>query len=108
MAARTRKGLTAIGRRNYNVIMSENRTVTAEIVSIGNSKGLRIPKAIREEVGLEGEVTLTVSEGALVVKPKRAPRVDWRERFAKAKVEKREPLLIPDDLGTDFDSQWTW
>ena len=102
------EGIDGHRRRNYNVIMSEGRTVTAEIVSIGNSKGLRIPKAIREEVGLEGEVTLTVSEGALVVKPKRAPRADWRERFAQAKVDRREPLLIPDNLGTDFDSQWNW
>src|SRR5690348_11738761 len=70
---------------NYIVIMSEERTVTAEIVSIGNSKGLRIPKPIREEVGLEGEVTLAVSEGALIVRPKRAPRADWRQRFAHAK-----------------------
>jgi antitoxin MazE len=88
--------------------MSEARTVTAEIVSIGNSKGLRIPKGIREAVGLEGEVTLSVSEGALVVRPKRAPRADWRERFAMAKPPKSEPLLIADDLGTDFDSEWTW
>ena len=88
--------------------MSEDRPITAEIVSIGNSKGLRIPKGIREEVGLEGEVTLTVSEGALIVRPKRAPRADWRERFAKAKPAKHEPLLIPDNLGTDFDSEWTW
>ena len=88
--------------------MSEKRSVTAEIVSIGNSKGLRIPKPIREEVGLEGEVTLTVSEGALIVRPKRAPRADWRERFAQARPTGREPLLIPDNLGTAFDSEWTW
>ena len=84
------------------------RIVTAEIVDIGNSKGLRIPKPIREELGLEGQVTLTVAAGALVVRPKHGPRADWRERFAKAKAPRREPLLIPDDLGTDFDSEWTW
>ena len=81
--------------------------MTAEIVDIGNSKGLRIPKPIREELGLEGEVTLTVAEGALVVRPKRRPRADWAERFVKA-GPRREPLLIPDHLGTDFDSEWTW
>lgn len=84
------------------------RTVTAEIVDIGNSKGLRIPKPIREELGLEGRVTLTVAEGALVVRPKRRPRDDWDERFAKANLASREALLIPDHLGTDFDSEWTW
>ena len=61
------------------------RTVTAEIVDIGNSKGLRIPKPIREELSLEGEVTLTVAGGALVVRPKRRPRADWADRFARTK-----------------------
>jgi antitoxin MazE len=84
------------------------RTVSAEIVDIGNSKGLRIPKTIREELGLEGKVTLTVAAGALVVRPKHGPRADWRERFARARAPGREPLLMPDDLGTDFDSEWTW
>jgi len=84
------------------------RIVTAEIVDIGNSRGLRIPKPIREELGLEGQVTLTVAAGALVVRPKRGLRAGWRERFAKAKAPGREPLLMPDDLGTDFDSEWTW
>jgi hypothetical protein len=53
-------------------------------------------------------VTLTVAEGALVVRPKRGPRADWRERFAKAGHAAKEPLLIPDRLGTDFDAEWTW
>jgi antitoxin MazE len=83
------------------------RTVTAEIVDIGNSKGLRIPKPIREELSLQGEVTLTIAEGALVVRPKRRPRSDWAEQFARTKPS-GEPLLIPDHLGTDFDSDWTW
>jgi antitoxin MazE len=87
--------------------MTERSSITGEIVDIGNSKGLRIPKSIREELGLEGEVTLSVAEGALVVRPKRRPRADWRERFLDA-APKREPLLIPDHLGTDFDSKWTW
>jgi antitoxin MazE len=82
--------------------------MTAEIVDIGNSKGLRIPKTIREELGLEGKVTLTVAAGALVVRPKRQPRARWVERFAKAEPPEREALLIPDHLGTDFDSEWTW
>jgi antitoxin MazE len=84
------------------------RAVTAEIVDIGNSKGLRIPKPIREELGLEGKVILTVAGGALVVRPKRRPRADWAERFVSANQPDREPLLIPDHLGTDFDSEWTW
>jgi antitoxin MazE len=88
--------------------MPARETMTAEIVPIGNSKGLRIPKGIREELGLAGQVTLTVAEGALLVRPKRSARADWRARFAKAGRSHKEPLLIPDRLGTDFDAEWTW
>jgi antitoxin MazE len=87
--------------------MTDRAPVIAEIVDIGNSKGLRIPKPIREELGLKGKVTLTVAGGALVVRPKRGVRADWADRFAKAEPQ-REPLLMPDGLGTDFDSEWTW
>jgi antitoxin component of MazEF toxin-antitoxin module len=86
--------------------MTVHATATAEIVAIGNSKGIRIPKGMREQAGLEGEVTLTVTDGALIVRPKRGPRSDWPERFGN-KVKAGE-LLIPDGLGTDFDSDWTW
>ena len=83
-------------------------TVTTEIVQIGNSKGVRIPKSIREQVGLEGKVTLTVSNDSVVIRAKRASRADWRERFARLPKEGRGELLIPDGLPTDFDAEWTW
>ena len=37
------------------------------IVRIGNSQGVRIPKALLEESGLSGEVDISVHEGALVI-----------------------------------------
>jgi antitoxin MazE len=83
---------------------------TAEIVRIGNSKGVRIPKALREQVGLEGKVTLSVERGALVIRPEaRKPREGWAEQYAKALKENPEQeLLLPDDMGTVYDKDWTW
>ncbi|MEX0645350.1 MAG: AbrB/MazE/SpoVT family DNA-binding domain-containing protein, partial [Parvularculaceae bacterium] len=56
----------------------------AEIVAIGNSKGVRIPKAIREQAGLEGRVTLSVENDALVIRAARRPRDRWAKAFARA------------------------
>jgi antitoxin MazE len=83
---------------------------TAEIVRIGNSKGLRIPKAIREQIGLEGKVTLTVSGDTLVVRAKRNPRAGWEAQYAKAlREEGPDEKFWPDDMANKFDeTEWTW
>lgn len=89
--------------------MKKSASVTAEIVRIGNSRGVRIPKAIREQAGLTGTVTLTVAGGALVIRAKRKPREGWAEAYARALKENPEQeLLLPDDMGTLYDKEWTW
>lgn len=45
----------------------------ATIVKIGNSKGIRIPRALLEESGLGGEVEIKASKGVLKI-TKLAPK----------------------------------
>ncbi len=82
----------------------------AEIITIGNSKGLRIPKAILEQCGLSGEVDLKVKQGQLIVKPvkkKKKLREGWAESFAKmAKVDQK--LLLGDFKNSWDDEEWEW
>lgn len=81
--------------------------VTAKIVRIGNSRGLRIPKVMLEQAGITESVTLTVQDGTLVVKPKRHPREGWREALIAAGAGNEE-LLLP-DFPNEFDeNEWTW
>jgi antitoxin MazE len=88
--------------------MKRQAVITTEIISIGNSKGLRIPKAIREQVGLEGKVTLAVKGDALVVRPKRKLREGWDAAF-KRNASNDDALLLPDDFQNEFDEkEWTW
>ncbi|MBI4719796.1 MAG: AbrB/MazE/SpoVT family DNA-binding domain-containing protein, partial [Chitinivibrionia bacterium] len=47
------------------------------LVQIGNSRGVRLPKLIIEEAGLNDEVDLQVLEGAVIIRPLRAPRTGW-------------------------------
>ena len=46
----------------------------------GNSLGLRIPKSFAEQAGVEAgsEVDLSVEDGELIVRPKRAPKYDLK------------------------------
>ena len=43
----------------------------ARVVKVGNSRGIRIPKPVLEQVGLADEVELSVERDALIVRPKR-------------------------------------
>ena len=49
---------------DYNVI-----TMRASIIQIGNSRGIRIPKVILEECGLENDVEIKVTPSGLKITP---------------------------------------
>jgi antitoxin component of MazEF toxin-antitoxin module len=52
----------------YNVI-----TMNSSIIKIGNSKGVRIPKALLEESGLEKDVEITAKKGEIVIAKAKKP-----------------------------------
>ena len=54
------------------------------IVTIGNSQGVRIPKILLEQSKLTKEVELEVRGETIVILPARKPREGWREMFQKA------------------------
>jgi antitoxin MazE len=79
----------------------------AKLQKIGNSKGIRIPKVILDEIRLETTVELTVEKGRLVIAPVRSARHDWDARFQATAAQ--ETGLIPDYLDQSFDrDEWTW
>jgi len=80
----------------------------ARLVQIGNSRGVRIPKPLIEEVGLADEVELQVRDGAIVISPGRTPREGWAEA-ARALYEKEEAGLLDAPTSTHFDEEdWEW
>jgi antitoxin MazE len=50
----------------------------ARLVRIGNSHGIRLPKPLIEEAGLQEEVEIQIRGNALVITPSRA-RAGWAE-----------------------------
>jgi antitoxin MazE len=88
--------------------------MTTHIIPIGNSRGIRIPKAILEEAGLEGEVELLLKGRQLIISSKRKAREGWAEMLEEAEkrgdleltAEDREWLDAP--LSSEADKEWTW
>jgi antitoxin MazE len=81
-----------------------------KLVAVGNSRGIRIPKALIEECGLGDTVELYVDHNRLIIAPHRWPREGWRESFARAaQAGPRNTLLLEGVVPNQFDEEeWTW
>ena len=79
-----------------------------QLIRIGNSRGIRIPKPLIEECQLGETVELRVVDRQLVVSPKSAPRAGWAEAFRKAGSSTDDELLL-DLPENEFDrNEWQW
>ncbi len=87
---------------NYDVIMK------AQIIQIGNSQGIRIPKVLLEETKMSGEVDLAAVAEGILIRNISKPRSDWERMFSE--------LIESDDDAVQFDSpagnfelkDWQW
>ena len=79
-----------------------------DLLRIGNSRGIRIPKPLIEQCGLRGAVELRVENERLIVSRACKPRAGWNEAFEAATGQSDELLLegIPQN---EFDAkEWKW
>jgi len=80
-----------------------------ELIRIGNSRGIRIPKPIIEQCGLRDTVELRVIGDGLVVSSPRAPRLGWEQAFQKAGAPENDELLLESGAANAFDrKEWKW
>jgi len=80
----------------------------ATLVRIGNSKGVRIPKAVLEQCGITDSVEMEVLEGQLVLRPRPdQPRQGWREQFGKMAEQGDDRPLISESLEPEM-ADWEW
>lgn len=63
------------------------------IVRIGNSQGIRIPKPLLEQTGLNGEVNIRAEGRSLVVRSNRKPRAGWAAAFQEMARRGGDALL---------------
>lgn len=80
------------------------------IVSIGNSKGLRIPKLLLEQTGLQGEVEIRAENDSLVIRPARRPRDGWAAAF-RDMADRGDDAIVaaaPPGLSRWDEDEWEW
>ncbi|ODS30840.1 MAG: transcriptional regulator [Candidatus Scalindua rubra] len=78
------------------------------IVPIGNSKGIRIPKAVLQQCNIKKHVDIEVENGHMVIRPyHERPRQNWGKAFEKMHKNNDDQLIIDDNLDLEIED-WTW
>lgn len=78
------------------------------IISIGNSRGVRIPKSLLEQAGLRDEVEVTAEGNAVVIRPTAKPRAGWADAFRRMAAQ-GDDALLGEGAPTRWDEEeWEW
>jgi antitoxin MazE len=78
------------------------------LVRIGNSRGVRLPKAVIAQAGLTEEVELGVRDGAVIIARAPSARSGWADA-ARRMHHRDEDRLLDLPTPTCFDEkEWQW
>jgi antitoxin MazE len=95
-------------RRKYNVITLQSEVIMrVDIVPIGNSRGIRIPKALLEQCGFAESVEIKMENNRLVLSPSARLRSGWDEAF-RAMAAKQDDALLHTPATTFDEGEWQW
>jgi antitoxin MazE len=82
---------------------------TAKIVAIGNSKGVRLPKRLIDELQLTDIVELESHGNELVIRPIASVHEGWEESAQAMHRLGADRLLLGDISTSDWDeNEWKW
>lgn len=88
--------------------MEENKSIRTSIIQIGNSQGIRLPKALLAMSQIEDEVDLEVKNGSIIIRPVKKPREGWEEAF-KQMANSEDDDLLDQAIVNQWDQQeWEW
>lgn len=76
------------------------------LIRIGNSKGVRLPKAVIEQAGLEDEIDLEVKDGKVILSAPRPARAGWEAAAQECHDAGQDDLADWDATVNDFEGPW--
>ena len=76
------------------------------VISIGNSKGIRLTKTILEKYNKTDTLELILEKGYMILKPKQEPRKGWEKSFKKMHENGDDKLVVPDVFEDEKLEEW--
>jgi antitoxin MazE len=77
------------------------------LISIGNSKGIRLPKTILEKYNIQDSIELILEKGYIILKPKTSARKGWDKAFKKMHENGDDKPLMNDVFEDENFEEWT-
>ncbi len=83
-------------------------TIRGHIVKIGSSQGIRIPKALLKQSGIESDVEVEVHNHTLPIRSAQRSRLGWDEAFARM-AQQSDDVSLDQELSTEWQqTEWEW
>lgn len=83
----------------------------ATLIRIGNSQGIRIPKAIIDQTHLKDkELEFKIIDDGLLIQPVKKPRQGWKQQFEKFQLAEESTVSENEWLDASLieDEDWEW
>ena len=79
-----------------------------QIIQIGNSQGIRIPKMLLADSGIKGVVDLELHPDGILIRNAEKPRAGWDEAF-RLMAENDDDERAMGEAPTNFErKEWQW
>lgn len=66
------------------------------VISVGNSKGIRLSKLLLKRYGIQDKIELVMEDDHIILRPVHEPRKGWATAFQAMHQAGDDELLIPD------------
>ncbi len=76
------------------------------LISIGNSKGIRLSKTILEKYNIQDTIELILEKGYIILKPKTKARKGWDKAFEKMHENGEDKLIVSDVFKDEEFEEW--
>jgi antitoxin MazE len=78
------------------------------VIPIGNSRGIRLPKAILDQLKIQDKLELEVEDNQLILKPiQKKAREGWELDFKDMNARHEDELFIPESI-ENGNFEWEW
>ena len=77
------------------------------LISIGNSKGIRLSKTILEKYNIQDAIELILEKDFIILKPKTVARKGWEKSFKKMHENGDDKPLMADVFIDESFEEWS-